>query len=286
MVKAITGAAAAAALALLGQAAPAPELAAARVAALPVVDGKADDPAWAQVAPLAVRIDVPSELENPRKKIDLKAVHDGASICFLLVWEDKQPDADHKPWVWNQDKFEFVVDEEKIEDAAALAFALEGKFVPDMLSGVEAKWDVWEWGALRSSTGFARDKVHLFSKTRPQGVKAKLRTDRHDHTIYFALTDDEGTPNFKQHESPDEKKADRVPQFEAQKPSGSAADVQARGAWAGGRWTLELKRPMNTGHKDDTPFAPGKTVEFAVAVFDGAEKSDHLVSGKLVLRTQ
>lgn len=282
MFKSIT---AAAALAFLGQAAPAPELAAPKVAALPVLDGKAGDPAWGEAKELAVKIDVPSELENPRRKVAVKAVHDGVSICFLLVWEDKQVQTEHKPWVWNQEKFEYLPDDEKIEDAAALAFALEGKFVPDMLAGVEGKWDVWEWGAFRSSTGYARDKVHLFTKTRPRGVKGKMRTDRHERTIYLALTDDEGVPNFKQLEPPDQK-VDKAPRFEAQTPSGSAADVEARGAWADGRWTVELKRRLNTGHKDDTAFTPGTPVEFAVAIFDAAEKSDHLVSGKLVLKLE
>jgi hypothetical protein len=282
----LKGFAAVAVVALAGQAGPAPELVAAKVAQLPALDGKADDAAWGQAKELVVKIDVPSELENPRKKISLKAVHDGQAICFLLVWEDKQAHTEHRPWVWNQEKFEYVSDDEKYEDAASLAFALEGVFDPDMMAGVESKWDVWEWGAFRSSTGYARDKWHVYSKSRPEGVKAKRFNDKNEQPLYLARPDDEGTTNFKQFESPAEKKSDKAPQFEAQKPTGSAADVEARGTWADGKWTVEWKRKLNTGNKDDTAFVAGKAVEFAVAVFDCAEKADHEVSGKLVLKIQ
>lgn len=278
--------AAAVAWVLLGQAGPAPELTAPKVPQLPAIDGKADDAAWGQAKELVVKIDKPTELENPKNKVALKAVHDGQSICFLLIWEDKAKNEEHRPYVWNEEKFEFVVDLDTLEDAASLAFQLEGPFNPDMMAGVESKWDVWEWGAMRANHGFARDKWHIYSKERPEGVKTKRFNDKNEQPLYLGRPDDEGTTTFKELESPSEKKSNKAPHFEVQKPSGSAADVEAKGVWANGKWTVEFKRKLNTGHKDDTVLVAGKAIDFAVAVFDAAEHVDHDVSGKLVLKIQ
>ncbi len=277
--------AAVAVLALFPQAKPAPEITAAKVAQLPAVDGKADDAAWGQAKELAVKIDAPSELENPRKSMTLKAVHDGTSVCFLLVWSDPDKSDSHLPFVWKEDKGEYEVNDEEIEDAASLAFALEGPFDPDMLAGKESKWDVWEWGAMRSSGGYARDKYHIYSKSRPEPpVKSKRFSDRQEKPIFLARPEDEGTSAARKLEPPGQKKGAKVPQFEIQKPDGSAADVEARGVWAGGKWTLEMKRKLKVGHKDDADFDPAKPIDFAVAVFDKSEHSDHEVSGRLVLK--
>lgn len=263
-----------------------PELVAPKVAALPAVDGKADDPAWAQAKELVVPIDKPDELEHPKHKVVLKAVHDGDSICFLLVWEDKKKSDEHLPFVWKENDGEYVPDDEKIEDACSLGFALEGEFNPDMLAGVESKWDVWEWQAGRTTNGYALDKTHIYSRARPEGVKSKRFQDRKEKPIFLARPDDAGTPAWKRLEPPSEKKGPKLPQFEPQTPSGSAADVQARGVWADGKWTVEFKRKLNTGHPDDAVFSVGKAIEFAVAIFDETEHSDHDVSGKLILKLQ
>ena len=127
--------------------------------------------------------------------------------------------------------------DEKIEDACSLGFALEGEFNPDMLAGIESKWDVWEWQAARTPNGYALDKTHIYSRQRPEGVKSKRFQDRREKPIFLARPDDAGTPAWKRLEPPTEKKGPKLPQFEPQTPSGSAADVQARGVWADGKWT-------------------------------------------------
>jgi hypothetical protein len=255
------------------------------VAQLPAVDGKSDDAAWGQAKEFTIKIDQPSEIDDPKKSMTLKVVHDGASVCFLLVWSDPDKSDSHLPFVWKEDKGEYEVNDEEIEDAASLAFALEGPFDPDMLAGKESKWDVWEWGAMRSGGGFARDKWHLYAKARPEPpIKAKRFQDRQEKPIFLARPEDAGTSPARKLEPPAQKKGTRVPQFEIQKPDGSAADVEARGLWAGGKWTVEFKRKLKVGNKDDADFDPSRPIDFAVAVFDKAEHSDHEVSGRLVLK--
>lgn len=265
---------------------PDPELTVAKVARLPTVDGKAADEAWAKAPELVVPMGPPNEA-NPGKKLSLKAVHDGTSLCVLLAWSDEIADTAHKDYSWSvlSEKYH-VAEDAPIEDCASIGFALEGTFNPDMLAPVEAKWDVWEWCAFRSSGGYALDKWHLYSKTKPAGLKARQLPARDESDIYIARVDDEGTPPYKKLLPPGAKGPEVAPQFAPQAPTGSAADVEARAVHADGKWTLELKRKLKTGTKDDVQFDVARTVPFAVAVFDAVEHADHDVSGRLQLRFQ
>jgi hypothetical protein len=260
------------------------ELVAAKVSKLPTIDGKSDDEAWKHAKELVAKFDNPDE-ENPKKTISLKAVHDGDSICLLVVWSDPDKSDQHQPFVW-KDTGTYEVDEEKLEDRCALAFALEGKFDSDMKAGVVSKWDVWEWGAARTnSTGFAHRIVHIFGETRlAPPIKSRQLTTRDGGKIYFSRMEAEGTPCFKKIEAPATKGAPLVNQYPTQAPTGAQADVQAKGEWAGGKWTVEFKRKLNTGKKDSPVLAVGKSIEFAVATFDHSEGSDHDVSKNITLK--
>lgn len=261
------------------------ELVCGKVAKLPDIDGKAGDAAWSGAKAVVVKIDQPDE-ETPKKTISIKAVHDGTSICFLLEWADADKNDQHSPFVWKGTAYE--PDDEKVEDACVMGFELEGKFDSDMKAGIESKWDVWEWGAARTNpSGYALDRTHVYSKTAPQPpIKARRLTTRDSGQIFFSHPIDEGTPCYTKIEAPEAKKTDILAQYPSQKPSGSAGDVEAKGEWANGKWTVEFKRKLNTGHKDDTAFVVGKSLSFAVATYDKNEKGDHDVSKPILLKIQ
>jgi ethylbenzene dehydrogenase len=127
----------------------------------------------------------------------------------------------------------------------------------------------------------------VYSKAAPAPpVKGRRLTDRAGNQIYFSHPIDAGTPCYTKIEVPEKKTADLVPQFPSQKPTGSAADVLAKGEWAGGKWTVEFKRKLSTGNKDDTAFAAGKSCGIAIATFDKSEKGDHDVSKGFILKIQ
>lgn len=262
------------------------ELVAGKVSKLPTIDGKADDDAWKAAKEVVVKMDQPDE-DPPKKTISIKAVHDGDSICFLLVWADPDKNDQHSPFVW-KDPAGYEPDEEKVEDACTLAFELEGKFDSDMKAGIESKWDVWEWGAARTNpSGYALDRTHVYSRQAPAPpIKGRRLTDRAGGQIYFSHPIDAGTPCYTKIELPEKKGAPMIPQYPSQKPTGSAADVQAKGEWANGKWTVEFKRKLSTGNKDDTAFAVGKSCGIAIATFDKSEKGDHDVSKGFILKIQ
>ena len=204
----------------------------------------------------------------------------------LLVWADPDKNEEQSPFIWKEAGYE--ADDEKVEDRCSIAFELEGKFDSDMKAGIESKWDVWEWCAARSNpTGFGFDRTHIYSKTAPQApIKARRLTDRAGNQIFFWHPHDTGTPCFKTVTLPETKGAPVVLQFPTQTPTGSAADVQAKGVWAAGKWTVEFKRKLSTGNKDDTVLVAGKSVGIAVATFDKSEKGDHDVTKHVVLKLQ
>jgi hypothetical protein len=81
---------------------------------------------------------------------------------------------------------------------------------------------------------------------------------------------------------------DYVPGYLVKLPTGSRADVFARGAWDDKtqRWTIEIKRAMRTGagHEgEDVFFYPNRTYNFTVAIMNGS-RVIHSGSAPLVLR--
>ena len=262
-----------------------PELRAARVKALPRIDGKADDSAWKSAGELVVRIDMPSNLKDPERRISLRAVHDGDSIAFLLVWEDPTRSVVHMPYSWDNEKKKYVPSDDcEIEDAAAIGFPHAGSFNPDMKAAAGTKWDVWHWKAARTNPGgYAQDRLHIYSKTKPEGLKSRKFNGPNDEPIWIARPEDEGRSVIRHLSAPSQRKADKVPQYEAQEPTGSAADVRAKGVWQKGKWTVEFQRKLKTGHDDDTPFDFAKPILFAVSTFDEMEQMNHDVSGTLKL---
>ena len=68
--------------------------------------------------------------------------------------------------------------------------------------------------------------------------------------------------------APAEYSGDVIPAYAIKEPTGSGADVRAKGKWENGYWTVELLRKLNTGYPDDTAFDPARTYAMAVAVQD------------------
>lgn len=61
---------------------------------------------------------------------------------------------------------------------------------------------------------------------------------------------------------------DVVPQRVLRKPDGSAADIVTNSRWENGRWTLEMRRKLNTGNVDDKALEQGGSYILGFAVFE------------------
>lgn len=73
-------------------------------------------------------------------------------------------------------------------------------------------------------------------------------------------------------------------------PTDSQADVFGRANWKDGKWTLEMGRKLNTGHRDDMPFIPDSSAPkyymFGLMVSDRTEPPPikHFTSPPISLR--
>jgi hypothetical protein len=71
-----------------------------------------------------------------------------------------------------------------------------------------------------------------------------------------------------------------------EKPVGSRGDIEAKGVWDKGRWTLEFRRARDTGDKEnDIQFAdPSRPYYFGISVHDDAGDEDHSHTGRTALK--
>jgi len=256
------------------------------VSKAPTVDGKGDDAIWQSAAPLelVVRRVWPPDVTKVAR-VWLRTVHTGTHVYVLAVWEDEtKDDESHKSWVWDAAKNAYVEGTDR-EDMFSLAFELSGVWNPDMLSGEEAVWDVWQWKATRTNPqGYAMDRTHRYTREKPQG-KAKEYPTHRGSTIWIGRPEDAGDTVEKKQAAPKEKQEDRVSQYLPGTPTGSAADVRAKGTWADGKWTLEFERELDTGHADDTAFRCGRAYSMAVGTHDRTGDMDK-ASGTITLRLE
>jgi hypothetical protein len=258
-----------------------PTLTAPTVDKAPTLDGKGDDACWEKAKELKVAVADAMEPANGRNVVTLKAVRCGDELFVMMTWKDESESAQHKPWVWDKEKKEYIEGSD-IEDSAMLGFALSGEFDANMLAGVESTWDAWHWKAARTNpAGLAQDRRHIYTLKKPE-IKAMKYKSLKGNDVWIARPEDEGKSVTAKAAKPAAMGEKVVAQFVARAAEKSAGDIRAKGAWKDGSWTVEFARKLDTGHADDAAFAPGKPVAMAVAVLDASEES-HSVSGKLQL---
>lgn len=173
--------------------------------------------------------------------------------------------------------------------------------------------DVWHWKAARSNPMRAVDDKYLNDDYDPADVEAAHHGDGGDSTYvpnaaaglprwvwnsanpstplgvaaewatHFLLLDemtDFGTLNPLTGSA--WTAGDQVPGYALRPPTGSRGDIEAHGAWAAGVWTVEMRRPLDTGdhaardgERVDQVFVPGGRYQFGVAVWDNAGGIEH-----------
>ncbi len=120
-------------------------LRAARVEAVPTIDGKGSDPVWAQAESLTVPLAYGSVREAT-----IKAVYTDKEVFLLVSWPDTTKDDQHHPWVWNK-QLNHYEEGSQVEDS--LLVSIEGgcDWTPSLLSGYIYDFDGWLWLAARSN---------------------------------------------------------------------------------------------------------------------------------------
>lgn len=177
----------------------------------------------------------------------------------------------------------------------------------DALFAQGVRLDLWQWRASRSGPiGYASDDnvsasrsgdagkgpffknwdgakkqpLVMFDPAKNNGAAALAESDFRNPKAP-RLNDKNSIPfdpNYKW------KEGDLLPRYGNRQPTGSAADVQARGTWENGTYTLYMWRKLSTGNKDDVALVPGQTYPVSFSLHDSNVTTRyHVVSFPLKL---
>jgi hypothetical protein len=275
------------------------ELKAEKVDQGPVIDGKPDK-IWNKVRPFKIKL---SEGEHPKEvTASIKAMYTDTDVYFLIRWKDPTEsynlvyEFDGTQWIkrkGNEDKLGMMWNiNDSIKDFNAKGCSIlcheEGKYMKTSAPG--EKGDVWHWKAQNSNpVGYADDHL-LLDVLRKVGhhetgrINDKKKGGSYSSNWDAAAKRPKYTFKDNSKSGPILTKAEAVvitenttftkgfilPQEVLAKPGGSRGDIEAKGIWRKGSWTLEMKRALNTGRDDDVQFDPSKVYYFGMSIFDNA----------------
>ena len=226
----------------------------------PVIDGKADDPAWSQATEYTT-IDKIAHIP-----ITFKIVYTDTDIFVLASYPDENESKTHKSWKWDPKQEIYVIGPDR-EDTLVLKWNMEPEPVDLSINGDdEYTADIWFWKACRTNPAwYADDKFQQHNEEKHR--KAQMVTTATGRAMYLMRKSDAGDSAFKdtryiEHEE------NTMPRFTHQTPTGSVADIKAKGVWADGRWTIELGRALITGHDDDVQFDARNNYYFGISRYE------------------
>lgn len=273
-----------------------------------IIDGSDDEAAWSRAVEVEVSLNY-----GTVEKAWLKALYTDEDVFIRVKWADATEDRLHAPWVWDE-QVQAYVEGPQIEDSVLLSFEAGCEWTPSLLGGYMYDFDGWQWMAARSDPlgqavdlyGNVQDKAKRLPNFDPyasrvvednvnmkftQNQNVNLYADWNElDRVYMTQPVNKNLWVRKEPDGEFARKgfAERlpaptapataetmiVPQFSPIKLTGRAGEVAAKGRWADGYWTVEFRRMRITpaGHLEDVMF--NRLVQFAVNIFDKAERLD------------
>lgn len=231
--------------------------------------------------------------------VDIRAFYTDHELFLRLSWEDATRDQSMLDWLFDGEKWQNTG---QLEDGFGLLWDAQGRFNNFTCSyachindfGInkasfhasnkmrmiqEDAWlDLWNWKAARTAAlGFADDRYLDF-----EGMHGDTAGELFVENSKAHLSSRGGVQPFSEGDSP-VYDAERLPADEGFHPPGSVApgylikrplagraDVLAVSRYEQGRWTVTLRRALQTGDPYDVVFVPGDEmgVAFGLALMD------------------
>jgi hypothetical protein len=200
-------------------------------------------------------------------------VHTADQIFFLTTYPDTAPSTTHKSWGWNAEETIYKPLPDR-EDMFVFKWSLIGNTSSLSLREPEPhRADIWFWKAHRTDpVGYADDKWQVMTAEPQQ--QARIFPSPAHGKLYFQRLGDAGTSAYEERRFYDYR-GDVLAKYYPRQPSGSRADIRAKGVWQAGRWTVEWSRKLQTGYDDDIAFVPGQVYLFAVSCYEMAADQVH-----------
>ena len=188
----------------------------------------------------------------------------------MVIYSDPEASRRHKSWIWDSTNNLYVQGNDR-EDAFVFKWNLESRPIDLRLSSDDIySADVWSWKACRTDPfGYADDIIQIVG-TRDVKYSMKLPS-RSGKDRYLLRKADSGTSAYKSN-LPVDYAGYRVHRFANVIPTGSRADIRAKGVWNDGIWTIEFSRELQTGNEDDVAFDTKKSYEFGVSRYQIAAR--------------
>ena len=232
------------------------------------IDGQAIEKQWQKCRPLLVK-DKVAQID-----VTLKALYTDEEIFILVSFPDNDESRDHKTWVWDQNQKIYIMGPDR-EDAFVFKWNMTNE-PKDLSIYADNAYvaDIWYWKADRTDPmGHADDKSHLYGPINPG--RATTLTSKSGKVMYLKRTGDSGQAAYKNTMFVDFEKL-RMPHFSHHKPTGSRADIQAKGQWHAGTWTLEFRRKLKTGYEDDVQFSANGKYQFGISRYEIAGRAPEI----------
>jgi hypothetical protein len=277
-------------------------LEAAKVSTGPVLDGQVDA-VWGQAKETMISV---SGGRAGDLKVSAKALYTATEVFFLFQWKDatqsfnRQLEFDGKEWKkisGNEDRLSVAW-----EMGTVAGFKENGCMVSchgdKKKVAAGERLDLWHWKGSRSGPVGQMDDQFLDQEKRQGDAKVSGgESDNWDEgkkAPKFTWKGAPPTPRVLLKSEAVEitdyskfKAGDRIPREVLAPFVGSRGDVSARGVWANGMWTLEVKRVLDTQQKDDVQFTDmKKPYFFALAIHDNDGDEHHSFSEAYQMKFQ
>ena len=226
----------------------------------PVLDGVGNDVAW-QAASTITTKDRIADIS-----IELQAVYTDEDLFVKVRFPDATENREHKTLVWSSE-LELYRTGVKREDSFVLKWSMEPVAVDLSLQSQKPyRADIWYWKAFRTDTmGYADDKQHIYYTHETEHSQQIILPS--GKRMFLDRPSDSGKSTY-QSITYEKFIGDTAVRYTHRQPSGSRADVRAKGNWSEGYWTIEFQRKMLTGHVDDIQFDPALSYDFGVSRYE------------------
>lgn len=231
-----------------------------RAASPPLLDGSDIDTQW-EAAPPLVTGDRFAEID-----ITLRSIFTDEEIFFLVTFPDESENREHKTLIWDDGRKVYITGPKR-EDTFVFKWSME-PFPVDLSLGGDApyKADIWYWKSYRTNhAGYADDKYQIYSPLEMK--KSRKLISKNGSFFYLFRSGDEGEAAYRVLVI-DDYRGPTADKYEYATPTGSRADIRARGTWSNGRWTVEFGRRLQTGHPDDIFFDTDFNYQFVVSRYE------------------
>ena len=277
----------------------------------------ADDAAWKAARPTTVKTSiVTGSKATEAKDVTVQALYSDTDIWFRFEWADSAEST--RAWVYDGTTWKKSPDNEDRlalywEITPSTDFQTRGCAALCHSSDSEPldKWymvapkagevlDNWHWKSARTNpVGQTDDKSLVGALADPKDIESASIADKKASGGYSDNLNAEKTGPAKMQDPAKKpsagatallvseavaldvsklKAGDKVPRELIAPAVGSRGDIETKGVWAAGKWTVVMHRKLDTGQPDDAKFTLGKSYAFGLSVFNNLDAVNHTVS--------